>query len=51
MGGTNLRGFSLWAGVAVSKRVNLGARWTSSDEIAGPPLSVDIFLLDLNASF
>ena len=51
MGGTNLRGFSLWAGVAVSQRVNMGVRWTSSDEIAGPPLSVDIFLLDLNATF
>ena len=51
MGGTHLRGFSLWAGVAVSKQVNLGARWTSSDEIAGPPLSVDVFLLDLNATF
>jgi hypothetical protein len=26
-------------------------RYTSSDEIAGPPLAIDIFQLDINAKF
>lgn len=51
LGGTNLQGFSLWGGVALSERVNMGLRWTSSDEIAGPPLSTDIFQIDFNAKF
>ncbi len=51
LGGTNLQGFSLWGGVALSERVNVGVRWTTSDEIAGPPLSIDIFQLDFNAKF
>ena len=51
LGGTNLQGFSLWAGMALSERVNFGFRWTSSDEIAGPPLSVDIFQIDFNGKF
>lgn len=51
LGGTNLQGFSIWAGMALSERVNMGLRWTSSDEIAGPALSVDIFQIDFNAKF
>ncbi len=51
LGGTNLKGYSLWAAVALSERVSFGLRWTSSDEIAGPPLSVDIFQIDINAKF
>lgn len=51
LGGTNLQGFSVWAGMALSPNVNFGLRWTSSDEIAGPPLSTDIFQLDFNAKF
>jgi Putative porin len=35
----------------LSKRVRCGARWMSADEIAGPPLSSDVFLIDLNAKF
>ena len=51
LGGTNLQGFSLWANYALSQRVNLGVRWTSADEIAGPALSTDIFQIDFNAKF
>ena len=51
LGGTNLQGFSLWAGVALSERVSMGVRWMSSDEIAGPQLSTDTIQLDFNAKF
>jgi hypothetical protein len=51
LGGTNLQGFSLWAGMALSERVSVGVRWMSSDEIAGPQLSVDTIQFDFNAKF
>lgn len=51
MGGTNLKGFSLWAAVALSQRVNAAVRWTSSDEVSGPTFAVDIFQVELNARF
>jgi hypothetical protein len=51
LGGTNTKGFSLWANYALSSRVNVGVRWTSADQIAGPPLAVDIFQFDFNAKF
>ena len=37
--------------MALSERVHIGVRYTSSDEIAGPPLAIDIFQLDINAKF
>jgi len=51
LGGTNVQGFGIWGSVALSERVNVGVRWFSSDQIAGPPLSVDTFQLDFNAKF
>jgi hypothetical protein len=51
LGGTNLKGFTIGGDVALSKRVRCGARWMSADEIAGPPLSSDVLLIDLNAKF
>ena len=50
-GGTNMEGYSLGAAVALSKRVKLGARWWSTNEIVGPPVKNDVFLLDLSAKF
>jgi len=50
-GGTNVEGFSLGAQMALSKRVSVGARWFSSNEITGPPLKNDIFMFDLSAKF
>ena len=50
-GGTNLKGYSLFGTVALSKRVALSLRWMSADEIAGPPLSVDIIQLDFSGKF
>ncbi len=50
-GGTNLKGFTLGAGFALTPHVNLGLEWSSSDQISGPALRNDIFLIDFAASF
>lgn len=50
-GGTNFEGFGLGAHVALSPKVKLGARWMSTNQIAGPPLKIDIFMLDISAKF
>ncbi len=51
LGGTNLKGFTIFGNIALSKRVSLGARWMSADEIAGPPMKTDIFQIDINGKF
>lgn len=51
LGGTNLKGYTLYGNVALSPRVNLGVRWMSADEIAGPQLKTDIFQVDINGKF
>jgi len=50
-GGTNMKGYTLGAHVALSKNVRVGARWLSASELAGPPLKSDIFMFDLQANF
>jgi Putative porin len=50
-GGTNVEGFTIGGSLALSPAVRLGLRWMSSDEIAGPPLSSDVLLFDVNAKF
>src|SRR5690606_21012223 len=50
-GGTNLEGYFIGGNMALSRRVWLGARWMSADEIAGPPLRTDVLFIDLNAKF
>jgi hypothetical protein len=50
-GGTNMKGYSIGAALALSANVKLGATWLSGQQIAGPPLKSDVFLLDLNAKF
>ncbi len=50
-GGTNLKGFTLGANVALSKNVYVGARYLSATSIAGPTYREDIIQLELNAKF
>lgn len=50
-GGTNLKGFTLGASMAVSPSVRLGLRWMSANQIAGPTLKSDTLQFDLNAKF
>lgn len=51
LGGTNHKGFMIGGSYGLYKNTWLSARWMSSDEISGLPLSVDVFQLDLNAKF
>jgi hypothetical protein len=50
-GGTNVQGFTIGAEFALSPSVRLSLSWMSSNEIAGPPLSSDTLLFDINAKF
>jgi Putative porin len=51
LGGTNDKGYIIGAAVGVAHNVNLAARWMSATEVSGPPYSVDIVQVDLNARF
>lgn len=51
LGGTNHKGFMIGGSYGLDKNTWLSARWMSSDEIDGLPLSIDVFQLDLNAKF
>jgi hypothetical protein len=51
LGGTNVRGWFAGANYAIARNSFLGLRWLSSEEIAGPQLSVDRLLVDLSTKF
>jgi len=51
LGGTNVKGYSLYGNIALSPRVSVGARWMTSDQIAGPQLKTDILQVDINGKF
>jgi hypothetical protein len=51
LGGTNLQGYSIWGGLALSPRTSIGVRWMSTKEIAGPPLSIDSLFLEFGGRF
>ena len=51
LGGTNAKGFMVGGQYGIYKNTWVSARWMSSDEISGLPLSIDVFQLDLNAKF
>jgi hypothetical protein len=46
-----VKGFTVSGTMALSKAVRCSLRWSSADEVAGPPLSSDILQIDLNAKF
>ena len=50
-GGTNARGYFLGANYAIDRNAWLGMRWTATQEVYGPPLSIDTLQLELNARF
>ncbi len=49
--GTNLKGFTIGADLALGSRVWLGVKWMSADSIAGTPYKSDILQIDLNGKF
>jgi hypothetical protein len=51
LGGTNLKGFVLGAGLGLADGVWASARWMSADAIAGPPYRVDVLQVELAARF
>ena len=51
LGGTNMQGYSVWGGVALSPRTALSLRWVSTNEIAGPPLGIDTLFVDFGGRF
>jgi hypothetical protein len=51
LGGTNARGHFLGAAYAFNPRVAGQLSWSSSKEVYGSPLSIDLIRFDLNARF
>jgi hypothetical protein len=51
LGGTNMKGYTVFGSVALSPAVALGARWMTANEIAGPPLKNDVLIIDLSGKF
>ena len=50
-GGTNMEGYSLNAAMALTKRTWMRLGYFSANQIAGPVLQTDVFLLDFSAKF
>jgi hypothetical protein len=51
LGGTNSKGFIVGGQYGLSKSTSLSARWLSSQEITGLPLSINTLQLQFNAKF
>lgn len=51
LGGTNAKGFILGGSYGVSKYSWLSLRYFNAKEVFGPPLSIDVFQLEMNARF
>lgn len=51
LGGTDAKGWILGGSYGLANNTWLRARWLSASEIDGPPLSIDVLQLDLNAKF
>ena len=51
LGGTNAKGWIIGADLGLYKNFWLSLKYTSANEITGPPLAIDSLFLDLNARF
>jgi hypothetical protein len=51
LGGTNAKGYFAKVSYSLFDNTWLSGRWFSSNEVYGPPLSIDVLQLELNASF
>nr|WP_258002311.1 putative porin [Burkholderia sp. WAC0059] len=51
LGGTNTKGYIIGAQYAVARDAWLQARWMSAHEVYGPPLTIDVLQLEMNARF
>lgn len=51
LGGTDSKGWIIGASYGIDKNAWVSGRWLSADQISGPPLGIDVLMLDLNAKF
>lgn len=51
LGGTNAKGWILGGDLGLAKNFWLSLKWTTANEISGPPLSIDSLFVDVNARF
>ena len=51
LGGTDAKGWLVGGNYAIDKNAWVGARYFSADAISGPPLSIDVLLIDFVAKF
>ncbi|URL60356.1 putative porin [Luteibacter flocculans] len=51
LGGTNAKGFIVGGSYGISTYAWLTARYLNAKEVFGPPLSIDVFQLEMNARF
>ena len=51
LGGTNAKGYILGGNLGVAHNIWLTGRWLSASEISGPPYTVNVVQVDLNARF
>lgn len=51
LGGTNAKGYFLEGSYAFDKKASVTARWFAAKEVFGPPLSIDVFQIEVNAGF
>ncbi|MGO4154011.1 putative porin [Cupriavidus sp. YAF13] len=51
LGGTNARGYYVGGSYALDKNTWVTGRWTSTKEVYGPPLAIDILQVEINTRF
>jgi hypothetical protein len=51
LGGTNAKGFIVSADYGIATRTWLSARYFNAKQVFGPPLSIDVLQLEINAKF
>ncbi len=51
LGGTNARGYYVSGSYAIDKNTWVTGRWTSTKEVFGPPLAIDILQVEINTRF
>jgi hypothetical protein len=51
LGGTNAKGWFVGGGFGIGRNAWFGVKYSSANEIYGPPLAIDVLQIDLNARF
>lgn len=51
LGGTNAKGYYVGGSYAIDNNTWLSGRWLATEEVYGPPLSIDTLQLELNTRF